>query len=812
VRVPLIAHCTKASLFLCSEMDSVLGRHNAAGRAWWRGRTSRLKAYHPHAVEAGAAPEPSTITTARLPADSHGEPAMSKLSFLTTVILVLSAILLLSGLTGCIAVAAQKPAAPGPPVAAKQPVVDTYFGTKVTDDYRWLEDSKSPEVQSWSDAQNAWARRVLAQLPNAAAIRERVRQLETGSSADYLSLLVRGHIVFALKQQPPKQQPLLVALKSPDDLASERVLLDPNVLDPTGATRIDFYVPSLDGSKVAVSLSERGTESGTVRVLETATGTTLPDRIPRVNGGTAGGSVAWNADGSGLYYTRYPRHGEGPTADMDFFQQVYFHKLGTHGADDTYELGEDFPRIAETVLTTSEDGRYVLASVANGDGGEFAHFLRRPGGTWVQFTHFADGIVAADFSADGGIYLLSHKDASRGRILRVPLEALSLENSTVVVAEGEPAIQGFLVTPDYIYVRDVIGGPSQVRIFKRGGTHEPRLLPLPPDSAVSDLARLDKDSVVYRVESYTEPPAWYRYDPASGKATRTSMVTTSPASFADCEVVRALATSEDGTRVPISILRRKGIKLDHSNPTLLTSYGGFSIVIAPHFSAGVRTWLDQGGVYAVANIRGGGEYGEAWHDQGMLTHKQNGFDDFAACAAYLINTGYTSRDKLAIEGGSNGGLLMGAMITQHPELVRAVVAYVGLFDMLRFEQFPNGQFNVTEYGSVSNEKQFKAIYAYSPYQHVVNGTKYPACLFLTGANDPRVDPANSRKMVARLQAATASKLPVLLRTSSSTGHIGTPLDERIAEDADVYAFLFHELGVKYTPVAAAKPGSKEATP
>jgi prolyl oligopeptidase len=284
------------------------------------------------------------------------------------------------------------------------------------------------------------------------------------------------------------------------------------------------------------------------------------------------------------------------------------------------------------------------------------------------------------------------------------------------------------------------------------------------------------------------------------------MVTTSPASFSDCEVVRETATSKDGTKVPLSILRRKGTKLDGSNPTLLTGYGGFGISVTPSFWAGARVWLDQGGVFAVANLRGGGEFGESWHQQGMLTRKQNVFDDFAACAKYLIDAGYTKPAKLAIEGGSNGGLLMGAMITQHPDLIRAVVAYVGLFDMLRFERFPNGQFNVTEYGSVSNEEQFKALHAYSPYQHVVNGTRYPACMFLTGANDPRVDPANSRKMVARLQAATSPGSPVLLRTTSSTGHIGTPLDERIAEDADVYAFLFHELGGTYTPIPPAKPG------
>ena len=713
---------------------------------------------------------------------------------------------LIAGLMGTIAVAAPTPVPSGPPAAPKRPVVNKYFGISVTDDYRWLEDWSNNFVKSWSEAQNRFTRRFFTRLPQLPAIRERVRQLESSGSAEYYELEMRGGTLFAMKRQPPNQQPFLVTLKSPYDLASERVLLDPNTLDKAGTTRIDFYVPTLDGSKVAVSLSERGTESGTVRVLDTATGNELPDRVPRVSGGTAGGSVAWNAGGSGFYYTRYPRHGEASTADMDFFQQVYFHKLGAHGSDDTYELGEDFPRIAETVLETSDDGRFVLASVKNGDGGEVEHFLRKPDGAWGQVTSFSDGVVEADFSADDGLYLLSHKGAPRGKILRVPLEAPNVQQATEVVAEGDAAITGFLVTPGWLYVHDVIGGPSQVRAFKQGA-NEPRVLPVPPASAVTGLVRLGADGVAYSVESFTEPAAWFSYDPTTGKAVRTSMVATSPADFSDCEVVRETATSKDGTKVPLSILRRKGAKLDGSHPTLLTGYGGFGASITPYFDPSARVWLEQGGVIAVANLRGGGEFGETWHQQGMLTHKQNVFDDFAACAKHLIDARYTKPEKLAIEGGSNGGLLMGAMITQHPELFRAVVAHVGLFDMLRFELFPNGQFNVTEYGSVSDQEQFKAIQAYSPYQHVVDGTKYPACLFLTGANDPRVDPANSRKMVGRLQAATASAMPVLLRTTAGTGHIGTPLDERISKQADVYAFLFHELGVLYAPPPFVRPGT-----
>ncbi len=720
----------------------------------------------------------------------------SRLVLLVAIVVAAAAVVLVAENTS--------PAAP--PVAAKKPVTDTYFGVKVTDDYRWLEDWNNPAVREWSEAENAYARRLLAGLPGHAAIQERVKQIESGGSPDYSALRMRGGKLFALKEAPPKQQPVLVTLDAPDDLASERVLLDPNALDPSGGTRIDFFVPSLDGSKVAVSLSEGGTESGTVRIVETASRKELSDRVPRVNGGTAGGSVAWNADASGYYYTRYPRGTERPPADMDFYQQVYFHKLGTPTEADSYELGKDFPRIAETALESSDDGRHVLATVANGDGGQFEHFVSEPGGRWARITRFEDRCTEAGFSADGGIYLLSRKDAPRGAILRVSLGAPDLAKAAVVVPQSDAAIESFLVTPGRLYVREVVGGPSQVRILSPGETAKATMIPLPPVSSVTGMARLGGDAIAYRVESYTEPAAWYTYSPSSGKAVRTKMARTSPASFADCEVVRITAVSRDGTKVPISILRREGIKLDRSHPALLTGYGGFGISMSPRFNPATRVWLDQDGVYAVANLRGGGEFGEGWHEKGKLTNKQNVFDDFAACARQLIASGYTSEDRLAIEGGSNGGLLMGAMITQHPLFFRAVVAYVGLFDMLRFERFPNGQFNVTEYGSVSNEQQFKAIHAYSPYQNVADGTKYPACLFLTGANDPRVDPANSRKMVARLQVATSSGRPVLLRTSSNTGHIGTPLDERIAEEADVYAFLFHELGVTYKPVTPPKPG------
>jgi prolyl oligopeptidase len=354
-------------------------------------------------------------------------------------------------------------------------------------------------------------------------------------------------------------------------------------------------------------------------------------------------------------------------------------------------------------------------------------------------------------------------------------------------------------TPGHLYVRDTTGGPSRVRLFDNDG-HELRGPVLPPISAVGQIVSIGGGNALFYTSTYLEPPAWYRFDMTTGKSTRTALYETSPAKFGDAEVMRDFAISKDGTRVPVNIIRHKGTKLDGTNPALLQGYGGFGISLKPDFiGSDARVWLDQGGVYVIANLRGGAEYGEEWHKAGNLTHKQNVFDDFIACAEYLIDHKYTTPAHLAIMGGSNGGLLMGAALTQRPELFRAVVSFVGVYDMLRVELDPNGAFNVTEFGTVRDAAQFKALNAYSPYHQVKDGTTYPAILFLTGENDHRVNPMQSRKMTARLQCANRSDHPILLRTTSTAGHgIGTALDERIEENTDVFSFLFDQLGIKYT--------------
>jgi prolyl oligopeptidase len=679
------------------------------------------------------------------------------------------------------------------PETPKQQVVDEYHGLKIPDDYRWLEDTQSPQVRDWIAAQNALTREFLDNLPFREQIYNQIKDWYSQISADYYSLIQKGGKLFAMKFQPPKQQPFLVTLASADDLASEATVLDPAVLDPTGGTAIDFFVPSQNGQYVAVSLSEGGSEQGTVFVYEVQSGERLEDEVPRVNNPTAGGSLAWAANSTGFYYTRYPHAGERPEEDLDFFQQVYYHRLGSSTENDTYVIGEEFPRIAETSLDSTDDGRILLATVKNGDGGEVAFYLMGPEKTWNQVSRFEDGCQDASLGEDGYLYLLSRHDSPRGKLIRVPFARPQLSEAQTVVPESAGAIEHFLPTENYLYVVALDGGPSRLVAFDLSG-QELGQPPVEPVSSIDQLVRLEGDEILFRTTSFLSPPSWQQYTPETGEVRRTDLFVDSPVDFSDCEVRREFATSYDGTKVPINIILRKGTVRNGKNPLLLNAYGGYGISLTPSYNPVRRVWIDRGGIFAVANLRGGGEYGEEWHRAGNLENKQNVFEDFLACSNYLVERGYTSPEKLCIIGGSNGGLLMGAALTQQPERFKAVVSMVGIYDMLRVELDPNGAFNVTEFGTVQNPRHFEAIYDYSPYHRVVDGTSYPAVLLTTGENDGRVNPAQSRKMAARLQEANSSSNPILLRSNVGTGHgQGTSLEEAIAQNADIYAFLFSQI-------------------
>ncbi len=458
-----------------------------------------------------------------------------------------------------------------PPTTPKKPVNDEYHGVKIVDDYRWLENAADPAVKTWTADQTKAARSFLDGRPALPALKKRLKTLMTPSSPRYSGLQKRGDIFFAIKGDPKKDQPYIVALKSLDDLDSARVLVDPNALDPKGKTTIDFYVPSRNGTLVAVSLSENGSEEGTVFVFDTETGKKLPDVLPRINFPTAGGDVAWDADDKGFVYTRYPRGDERPKEDLNFYQQIYHHKIGTDTKDDTYVLGKDFPRIAEICLDSDTTGSYVLATVQLGDGGEFMHHLRGPDGKWKQLTRYEDKVIAGVFGGlkNDNLYLLTRKNAPKGKIIAVPLDKPDLANATTAVKENELNIEGirfaanrlyptFAVTKEAIYVVYSDGGPSAIRAYWQGVVE---IIVLPSAASVLDVVEIGPNEVLIELETFLAPPGWYLHRSGQMRSqplTVPVLAQKSPADFSDCEVVREFAKSADGTKVPLSIISAQG--------------------------------------------------------------------------------------------------------------------------------------------------------------------------------------------------------------------------------------------------------------
>ena len=686
------------------------------------------------------------------------------------------------------------------PTTPKHPTHNTYHGVEVIDNYQWLEDWDSEKVKKWSEIQNTYAREYIKKIPGIDKIREEIRAIMTADTVSYWNLASRPGKLFAMMRVPSKQQAFLVVMPSANQPDKIRELVDPNIIDETHSTTIDWYYPSPDGTLVAVSMSKGGSESGDLYIYDVGTGKTKYETITGVNGGTAGGNLGWTPDNSGFYYTRYPRRQERPEEDMLFYVQVYFHKLGTDPAEDTLEIGENFTRIAEIELEVDQKTGRVLCTVQNGDGGEFAHYLRNKTGNWIQFSAFGDRTLQATFGANNDLYILSRKDAPRGKIEGISISALPDGPRKLLIPESEDTIvNSFWDSPSVLPMKDTLvvkyqlGGPSELRLFDLSGTfiQKPDLEPV---SAVFGMVALNSEELLFATNSFIEPVTWKSFNTKTKKTADTGLFSKSPVNFDDAEVIREFAESKDGTKVPVNIIRLRDDVKDGTGAAVVYGYGGYGVSLDPWFRAKVRILLDRGISFVVVNTRGGGEYGEEWHLSGNLLNKQNVFDDFTAAINHMINQNYASSKRLGIIGGSNGGLLMGATVVQHPKLVKAVVSFVGIYDMLRVELSPNGVFNITEFGTVKDPDQFKALYAYSPYHNVKDGEKYPAILMLTGANDPRVDPMQSRKFTARLQA-TGSSEPILLRTSSDTGHgSGTPLTERIEQSAAAYAFLCHKLG------------------
>ena len=685
------------------------------------------------------------------------------------------------------------------------PVVDTIYGVRVADPYRALEDANDPKVTAWIDAQNKRTRAYLDNLPNYKVVSDRLGRLMHASWPYFSDLQAQGQRIFAIYNDPGRQQPALVTLDASADPSTLAMLVDPNVLDRNGHTAIDWYVASPDGTKVAVSLSRNGTEDGTLHLYEVATNREIETPIPLIQYPTAGGDVCWTEDSAAIWYTRYPGV-DAAESERHFNIAVYYHRLGTSVDEDSRVLSVDngLPRLAEVFFDHHSGGGAVLASVQLGDSGRWQHFILRPARPALKIARYQDEIAAATIAPDGTVFGVSRLGSPMGRVLKLasPFGSGFDGAKTVIGERRDAAITtgGWTGSPlafagERLFVKHISGGPIELTSYRLNGT-DPRPIALPPQAAAKELVPLPGGDLIYSVSAYLEPTYYAHWKASDGSTVRTQLTQRSAVSFGDIGVTRVFAASKDGTKVPVSIFAKKGAVRDGRAPTLLYGYGAFGLSTSPKLlSAFHRLWFDAGGIYAIANIRGGGEYGESWHRGGALTHKQKGLDDFAAAANTLINRGYTNATRMAFMGGSAGGLLMGAMITQHPQLVRAVVSSVGLYDMMRFERGPNGEFVSGEFGSTANPVDFRALYAYSPYHHVSSGMHYPAVLMLTGANDSRVDPFHSRKFTAALQAVQSDH-PVLLYTSTTAGHgSGTAMDERIQQATDQLLFLFDQLGM-----------------
>jgi prolyl oligopeptidase len=678
-----------------------------------------------------------------------------------------------------------------PPATKRRPAVDVYHSVAVRDDYRWLENGKSRTVRQWTAAQSRRARAYLDSIPQREAFARRLEEITKRGYNFYLGFRSAGGRLFALKFDSRQDRPRLVVWDSDQELDRERVLLDSAKLARPGTTvNFDLVVPSPDGRVLAVCLSEGGSEEGDLRLFDVASGKRLWDVIHRAQR-IGGSAVAWAPDGRGFYYLRRPSPGERPPEDLDFYQQVYFHRVGTPETDDSYSVGKEFPRIAQLDLASRSDPERYLVTVEHGDGGQYEYWVSDGKTPWVRVAGPADEVVRAELGWDGNLYVVNRKGSPRGRVLRVKGPDWKLSEADLVVPEREWILEELAAAPDYLYLKEQLGGFGRLdRLDLRTGALAE--IPLPPRSAVREVTPLSDGRVLFGVNTFLSPSQYFVIDRDATPVT-TALSSVPPVDTSRWEVIREYATSKDGTRVPMSIIAPKGFVRDGTRPFLLTGYGGYGIPMSPNYVVWWIPWLEKGGLLGIANLRGGSEFGEDWHREGMLTKKQNVFDDFIACGEHLCRQKYTSHDRLGIFGGSNGGLLMGAVLTQRPDLARAVVADIGVFDALVSEFDSNGQFNVTELGTVRDPEQFRALYAYSPYHHVVDGTPYPPTLLSTGENDRRVNPLNSRKMAARLQAATASDEPILLRTSGKWGHGPTSVSDRIGLLADHLGFFADRL-------------------
>jgi len=691
-----------------------------------------------------------------------------------------------------IVIAEDLPARSGPPKARLQPVEDTVQGHKIVDPYRYLEDSGDPDTKLFVEQELAYTRSILDPLPGRDKINARLSQLLSIGTVDVPQF--GGNLYFHTRRSAGQNQPVLYVREGLN--GEDRVLLDINHLSADGTVALDWWFASEDGKYIAYGTSPNGSEESTLHIIDSGTGKLLPDTIER----TRFISLAWLKDDSGFYYTRHPKKGEVPAGEEVYHIKVFFHSLGADSSHDPIVFDErPNPQDIPTV-TLSENNRWLLINVEEGWTKTEMFLLDRQSKTPpVEITTGKNFLYGADIFEDK-LYITTNEDAPHYRVFVADASSPKRANWKELIPATDAVLQNASVTGGKLFLQYEHNVASELKVFSLDGKNLGEI-PQPALGHVFNASgRYDSSQIFFGFQSFTVPPSIYRYDITTQEASLWASVDSPAIDPSLYDVRQQWYASKDGTRVPMFIVSKKGMLRNGKNPTLLTGYGGFNVSNTPAFSRSVYLWMEHGGIYAVANLRGGAEFGEDWHRAGMLGKKQNVFDDFIAAAEYLIAEKYTDRDHLAISGGSNGGLLMGAMITQRPDLFRAVVCQVPLLDMLRYQNFQIAKLWIPEYGTADDPKQFDWLYAYSPYHHVKAGQEYPAILFMTADTDTRVDPMHAKKMAALMQAeaknGASKERPILLRIDTKAGHgQGKPVAKQVEDSTDMYSFLFWQLGV-----------------
>ena len=702
-------------------------------------------------------------------------------------------------------VAAAFAAAQGQPVAPVRPVTTDYFGTPVVDNYRYMEDLGSPEVKAWMKAQADYTRAKLDAIPGRAALKERIHAL-LNADLRRSGFERRGNRYFYEVTEPSAQLPKLYYR---DGLAGEEhLLVDPGQLGKGTTTHyaLDFYEPSNDGKLLAYGVSAGGSEKSVLYVMDVATGKLHGEAIDR----TSDNVIGWRPDNKSFYYLRYNKVGpDTPPAESEYNARTYLHHVDTHpdGDGDAVVFGRgvkpglDVPEGQATYILLSPDSPYAVA-VANHNMDDAPATVyvaplaqvndsRAP---WKKVADVSDG--ATEFALHGQtLFVLSQKNAARFRLLATPLAHPDLAHATVVIPESHAVLTKFALAKDGIYARERDGAVTRVRAVSFDGKQS-HVVPVPFEGNTLDATTdIQAPGALVGVRGWLRPAEYVFHDPATGRSDSTNLTPPASIDTSGMESEEVFATSYDGTRIPLSLIHRKGLALDGSHPTILVGYGAYGVVLEPGFSPTRMAWLERGGVFAGAHVRGGGEYGDDWHLAGQKKTKLNTVFDFIACGQYLVDMHYTTPARLAGNGGSAGGITVGGALTWRPDLFGVILDQVGMSDTLRFETEPNGPPNVPETGSTKDEAGFHGLYAMSAYEHVHDGVAYPATLFSTGANDPRVSPWQMAKMAARVQAATAGKAPILLRVDYDAGHgIGSSTAQYEQELADMWSFALWQMG------------------